>query len=80
MNIKYYLTLEVGHKLKWRNSAFIVVLHSFCVLKCYAFSFNVDKLVPCYSKINIQIWGSRGRHRMVVGYTRSGRDVQHYVI
>ena len=29
---------------------------------------------------NIQIWGRRGRDRMVVGFTKSGRGVQHYVI
>ena len=28
----------------------------------------------------MQIWGRRVRDRTVVGFTRSGRGVQHYVI
>jgi hypothetical protein len=57
MNVnKHYIppniTLRTQIKVEEQRFYF-VVLHSCCVLKCYAFSFKVHKLVPCYSKI---IW------------------------
>jgi hypothetical protein len=47
----------------YKNSAFIVVLHSCCVLKCYAFSFKVHKLVSYFIlRPNTQALVARNYH------------------